>query len=162
MRRKLYSAWQFRVVFQLTENNLNVDATCYRLIVHYILCLPIYFFHTNKEQPFRCRLICFLYHCDPKLPNTMQFRNAVRNRILPSLRITCNSHLGFKASSFDKILLAILNRNCATKNFTTLEACRPDSQWHTFPKWATNICRANVRKLESQNGKMRIEPITLN
>jgi hypothetical protein len=29
------------------------------------------------------------------------------------------------------------------KHFTTLEACRLDSQWHTFSKWATNI-RANL------------------
>ena len=33
------------------------------------------------------------------------------------------------------------------KHFTTLEACRLDSQWHTFPKWAINIW-TNVPKLE--------------
>jgi hypothetical protein len=33
------------------------------------------------------------------------------------------------------------------KHFTTLQACRLDSQWHTFPKWATNVWE-NVRKLD--------------
>jgi hypothetical protein len=51
------------------------------------------------------------------------------------------------------------------KHFTTLEACRLDSQWHTFPKWPTNIW-ANVRELEERLnptcGKMRIQPTTLN
>jgi hypothetical protein len=51
------------------------------------------------------------------------------------------------------------------KHFTTLEACRLDSQCHTFPKWPTNIW-ANVRELEERLnptcGKMRIQPTTLN
>jgi hypothetical protein len=51
------------------------------------------------------------------------------------------------------------------KNFTTLEACRMDSQWHTFSKWATNIWE-NVGKLvehlNPKGGNMRFEPITLN
>ena len=101
------------------------------------------------EQPFSCRIIIAIQNSQIQCNLEMSFEIAFFHA---SLRITCNSHLGFKASSFDKILLAILHRNCATKNFTTLEACmRLGSQWHKFPKWVTNIRRANVRKLESQN-----------
>jgi hypothetical protein len=31
--------------------------------VHYILCLSIYFFHTNKDPAYSCRMLPFSYHC---------------------------------------------------------------------------------------------------
>jgi hypothetical protein len=50
------------------------------------------------------------------------------------------------------------------KHFTKLEACRVDSQWRTFPKWATNIDLGKCWKIGRtfKCGKIGIQPITLN
>ena len=43
----------------------NPTLACY-LIMHYMLRLTIYVFHTNKDQAFSCRIIPFLYYCDQR------------------------------------------------------------------------------------------------
>jgi hypothetical protein len=58
-----YHAWSIQGV---TKKG-NPTLACYRLIVHYILRLSIYFFHTNKDQPFWLSNAIFLVsYCDLK------------------------------------------------------------------------------------------------
>ena len=35
-------------------------------IIHINIHVSIYFFHTNKDQAFSCRMLHFLYRCDKK------------------------------------------------------------------------------------------------
>jgi hypothetical protein len=102
--------------------------------------------------------------------STIQFKNVARNRTFPPLGVALKAIVWvLKLFSFGiRIQVPWVNmaqhmrisvkfwqtftRNFHIeiewlKHFTELQACRLDSQWRMFPKWATNIW-ANVRKLE--------------
>jgi hypothetical protein len=155
-QHKLYSAYLYRRHSQFSFQ-VSICMAYMRLILYNKRVSIAYTGCTNKRRNFGV-LSCIIDYVYP-------FTYFIF-RIFPPLRIACKAMITsvLKLFSFGiQIEVPWVNmaqRMCKhqvlinvylqfhieiewLKHFTTLEACKLDSQWYTFPKWATNIW-ANV------------------